>query len=1308
MKKHVFSKVLVNVMAAFAVMASVITFSSCDNEEVLQQARQQSDTIRVIKGYQYEPSLTHNFDSVQKVRVTDDMVASLTIWRTSEGEKIEPSIFSNQEHPQLIAYSTLAREDYAITESQVNITPSSSTIIRRQKLESDGTMTETDTVRFWFPDGQILSIPVNITRKKVEIAEGSVFDYPSLTLVKAEFAHLINTPAGTRNRAASTYVSEEYRTEYKTWLTLKEVNLEGPQTFVVPVYAYTNRKVLSDNDIEKIIIDNKNRVWVDTLTERCSFDKITVYKNGEQTKEAKEIILNHVFKGIEPYDKYVGSFDYTFKGSNGIANGAETARESGVDGWSVWGKTDKYSSNLENGVAADKVVTNYSLYHERAVYREDTITVEFPFITPEVQEILTSVTGVSSDKTGYKKAELKNFIGTTYLGGVQALDEQVNLYMRSKDIIGYEIINPKIRVINDSVIADLDFVTKYEDGTETKVHDHFSAERNLKCNTNWESIQEILSQITDTACVVTMSGSEDKTKGYWKYVNETRNISNYAHLYNGETKLNNWTSIVPNKVSYVREGKSYTFDVLPYVIKEQGAALNLRGKESNYTVYDYTDLITENFGGYTKNISAPGVVKIADNVIVGYEVRNKLLTITPEYVKVNLDFVTLFSNGTQDVEKVEKEFARSLVCTTDWKATEQNTNETTYNPSATLTASQNMTENEWSWVNQTRSISASVKLNASTQYNGWTAMDPNNIKYTRNGVVADFGTINHNVVKVVDNVTLSGTEGLTETYKYSNTINVNYGNDTQSTTAPGTIIVNKAKEVIGHEFRNGKLVIANTNVTASLTYVTKYNDGSEDEEAVNKVFPRTLNCYTNWTSNEENASVLTGQANVLLTNNNYEKDGNCSYTAEKRKVTTLAKLNSSSQTNGWEASDPNSIVYTRDGESYRFDKIEFTATEAGQNVNLTNETATLSTYSYSDLLTVNFGDNVQNITAPGTINVKKEKKVVGYEITNQKMTVEQNGVTTSLTFVTNWSDGSKDEENVSKFFARSFNVLTNWSSNEDNANQNTGSASVTLKNTENKTDGDWSYTRETRGISTTATLNGSTQNNGWESNDPNNITFSRNGKSHNFGTINFSVQETGANVKKVSENDDATVYSYTDNISVSFGSNTFTSTAPGKITVATEWNHDFDYGPFVNCVFTTSIAKTRNSWVYVASVHFEQGTLPLIIGKDANSPEVNLSYFENDTDARLNSATWLPSRGKWINTIATDAPDLMEWNTTRATNADNLPYPTATAWGWDYGYTVKGHPSVTTDKFSAEISHNGYMLTIYKQGKVFAQYKAKK
>jgi hypothetical protein len=258
------------------------------------------------------------------------------------------------------------------------------------------------------------------------------------------------------------------------------------------------------------------------------------------------------------------------------------------------------------------------------------------------------------------------------------------------------------------------------------------------------------------------------------------------------------------------------------------------------------------------------------------------------------------------------------------------------------------------------------------------------------------------------------------------------------------------------------------------------------------------------------------------------------------------------------------------------------------------------------------------------------------------------------------------------------------------------------------TDGDWAYVRETRGITTTATLNGSSQTNAWESKDPNSIVFSKNGQTYDFGTISFSATETGASVNKKSETADETVYSYTDNISVAYGTNSFNSSAPGQIRVATPWDPDFDHGKFTGCVITTARNENRDTWVYVASIHFETGTLPVIIRKDANAPEVNEAYFENNTDSRLNSGTWIPSWGKWINTIATDTPDLMQWDTTDGANADNMAYPTATAWGWDYGYTVGSHPSVTTDKFSASISSDGYVLTIYKGSNVFATYKAAK
>lgn len=1289
-------------MVLCTVFAAVVT--SCDNEQVGGQAVTMADTIRVIKGYEYEPSLSHKWDSVMKTAVSDYMDSQLEVWSTRDGQRQLPSVYNNTVHPEVIIGSLLAKQDYAIQEKDVNIKPTSSTIIRDRKQEKDGTVTEIDSVRYWFEDGQIWSIPVKITNEQVTVGN-SVFDFPSVTLTGHEFIHLKNTPKS--NTRAAQYKSADYQTEYKSMLSFKETNIESPKTLKAPIYAFTGRFVMSDDDLDKVVLVDSSRVWVDNENDKCSVTLDSYYKSGIKVTDNYEFLAKHKFSGRDPQEKTVSNFDHKWVSSNPITWEAETTRESGDANWKVYGKKGSSNENIENGTAADKVVAGYDYYIERPVFKKGDVVVDFGYATVKLDHMSTSITAVDSDKQGMKKAEVKDFVGTTYLGGSQTLNDMAYLYMSSKDTKDVDIINPVIKVLKDSVVADLDFVKKLEDGTEIKEHDHWSAPRNLACTTNWESIQEILSQTTDDEATVNLNGSAAKEKGYWHWTEETRTISTYAHLYNGEDKLNSWTSIVPNKVSYTREGKTHTFDVIAYVIDEKGAALNLKGEEGAFSIYDYTDVIEENYGGYTQSSTAPGVVKITNDVIVGYEVRNKLLTITPENVNASCDFVTIFKTH-EDVDKVSRDFPRSLTCTSDWKSTEASSNESTAQPGASLSASQSKTDNEWSWVEETRDITAKVTLSGSTQYNTWTAKDPNSIKYTRNGISADFGNIAHSVAYVNSSAAQSSSETLSETYKYDNTISVTFGDNTQSTSAPGTITVNKGKEVTDHEFRNKKLVITNTDVTASLTYVTLYNDGSEDTEDVSKTFPRTLNPYTSWNVNDINASVLTGAASVNLKGSEAKTDGNWSYTAETRDITTTAQLQSSSQTNGWNAQDPNSIKYTRDGKTCDFGAINFSAAEAGQSVDVKSDTSTLTTYDYTDKITVTYGDNVQTVSAPGVINVAKEKTIVGYEITNQNMTVDQYGVTTSLTFITKWSDGTQDEDFLSKTFARNFNVLTNWSSNENNANQTTSSASVNLTGSESKTDGDWSYVRETRSITTTATLDGSSQTNGWESSDPNKIVFAKNGKTYDFGTISFSASETGASVSKKSETADETVYSYTDNISVTYGSNSFNSSAPGKITVAAPWNPDFDYGKFTGCVFTTARNESRDTWVYVASIHFETGTLPVIIRKDASAPEVNKSYFEANTDNRLNSGTWIPSWGKWINTIATDTPDLMQWDTTDGANADNLAYPTATAWGWDNGYTVGSHPSVTTDKFSASISSDGYVLTIYKGGNVFATYKAAK
>ncbi len=357
--------------------AAVMCFTGCgDMTSDLTSKQEGEPATPVVKGVTKEVALDHAIDTARRVRVSDDMTSSLTLWQTEDGRKTE-KLFDNKEYPKMEAYSKLAREDYNITRAQLDIRPTSESIARDKDKDTDGNDLELDTVYHYYGDSQIMSIPVKITSKTVEY-DNHVYNYPSVTLVKAEFVHLKNKEISEKARTRATYVAGVYDTEYKVNLFLKETNKEQPKDFVLPIYANTTRSVLDEDAIEKVVAENKTRELLDSLRERCSFDRVTTWSSGETTKEKIEIILQHKVDKIAPYKKDVKSFDYKLAQVNGIKLGTE-AQNRTEGNWTVWRKTDSYSADHTNGVAADKITTDYSLMHERTIYKDDHLEVEFDY-----------------------------------------------------------------------------------------------------------------------------------------------------------------------------------------------------------------------------------------------------------------------------------------------------------------------------------------------------------------------------------------------------------------------------------------------------------------------------------------------------------------------------------------------------------------------------------------------------------------------------------------------------------------------------------------------------------------------------------------------------------------------------------------------------------------------------------------------------------------------------------------------------------------------------------------------------------------
>lgn len=134
-------------------------------------------------------------------------------------------------------------------------------------------------------------------------------------------------------------------------------------------------------------------------------------------------------------------------------------------------------------------------------------------------------------------------------------------------------------------------------------------------------------------------------------------------------------------------------------------------------------------------------------------------------------------------------------------------------------------------------------------------------------------------------------------------------------------------------------------------------------------------------------------------------------------------------------------------------------------------------------------------------------------------------------------------------------------------------------------------------------------------------------------------------------------------------------------------------GNFISAKCTLSINENYDNYLYIWSLHFTNGFVPIIIDYHGNAPRIiNWSYLENITENvnAINSGTYKNST--WINSIAGNYSKSMLWTYPNGQAVSALNYVTATMWGWP-------NNSVYTDDFSFVV--NGNHLDVYKKGNFF-------
>ena len=586
-------------------VVSVIALSSCTDEGAETSTYKVKENI--VIGTKYTNTLVHNIDST-KTDARDRMVATCTIEKVENGEVVDGSSRKEVANPLMECNIFVTKDDYTITEEQINCNAISTNILRNQTSKSvanNGTEVS-DTVVVAVSDGQIVKCPSTITSYKT--SDGHAFG--TVELSSAKLVSIENTEISTGTRAA-TYVKTTFRTMYKMALTYVEKNVETPAYYTVYLTAAATRRVIADNAIASVTVENKNREVIDDNTEKVSFEEVITMTDGEVVRNSKSMILNREFKGIAAYEKFVSNFAYKLANVNGIANGTE-AQVSNAEGWTVYGKTDSYSANISNGAAADAFATSYTLYHERANYKDANVEVSFEYVDVNVSEAKNEVSNVTSDKSGYDKAIYDNAIRTSYMGYTQNIAEQVYLYKTARAISGYDYRDAQLVVNDNNVIASVVFVTRYNDGTEEteKVSKTFA--RSLTCTSNWTAFENNSEQFTHMLNVK-LAGQDKNNDGEWSWVNETRTITNIASLASSE-QINSWTSVDPNSITFSREGQTYTFGEIEFNAVDEEGKVSMSSDEEEKSVFAYSAKVNVTFGSNTISSVAPGTIIVAKEI----------------------------------------------------------------------------------------------------------------------------------------------------------------------------------------------------------------------------------------------------------------------------------------------------------------------------------------------------------------------------------------------------------------------------------------------------------------------------------------------------------------------------------------------------------------------------------------------------------------------------------------------------------------------------------------------------------------------
>ncbi|MBR2137592.1 MAG: hypothetical protein IJ852_06545 [Alphaproteobacteria bacterium] len=297
--------------------------------------------------------------------------------------------------------------------------------------------------------------------------------------------------------------------------------------------------------------------------------------------------------------------------------------------------------------------------------------------------------------------------------------------------------------------------------------------------------------------------------------------------------------------------------------------------------------------------------------------------------------------------------------------------------------------------------------------------------------------------------------------------------------------------------------------------------------------------------------------------------------------------------------------------------------------------------------------------------VLQMKNNVTVTVGNYTFTTTNTANTATVTFVETDSEGNVKNVSSRCVAPRSVEVLTNWSTVEENNNQSTNGVRVETTTSENKTMTDqngvvWTYVQTTTIYVTTTTLNGSTQRNAVKVVESNDFVATYKGVKKEFGHFNPSMTADRGQVSFAREASEGTVYNFVNIFTYSFNNNVQTLRPQGSIIVEKAEENIVPTFPGVgllqNANFTANLLEGYQTWGIGGAFNCTNGTV--CVWTDKNVSKLNV-FQSGLVSSVYNSTCWSLKENAYVPVQAKDASAMMTWCNAQGQTVNALAYTTA-------------------------------------------------